>query len=263
MYCSNCEQCVFLDKSKTCNVNQLYNVGNETIATFGVCKFFRTTKWVGLNRSQNLSELESIAQEELGLSFDMIVLYDPSKHSEEDLSLSLDDWWHKPWCKKIVVANIGETENPNSQIRQLLSYSCVKSIPSENLKINIAIERNPNGYYGEILRLSDEIKSRLFMVVEAGNAVVNLTYLDRLLQGGNFPGVFWHFPEIGMGRSADDRMSNNVTLYPRHPVFGLYMTNPYRALATGAQSFADDLNNEEINPSQYKLDFSVSECLIA
>jgi len=239
MIATNCGKCCFLTKSihgLKCAAGQFCNINEgQQVVTPGCCKLQRSSKWEQKQLAgKSTEDLLKTVREEMGLRFNLVVIFDEQVHTSEFLEKTLNDTWYHKFCSEIIVADLTGNEK-----REGLSIDFVKQYDGPTkIKTDCVVEHGEShpAAIRRVVKLFAK-KGNYLMVVPAGQKISNLDKLDQHLRNVDTRVAFWHFP-IRCG---------NTTLVEKYPYYGLYLLKPYLcfsrpflAIQEGAEPVAND-----------------------
>lgn len=194
---TKCTNCCFLTETEQCSFKQYCYKDKDDILTPGFCRLKRNNKY------KNIINLEEIVIEEISLDFTLIVLFNENKNTIEDLKKTIMPEWIEQYCDKIIIM-----DNTLNRSNILMNYHQ----ENPNIKINFIMD-NSNFQIG-IKRFCKNIKTKYFMVIEAGSWICYLNYLDVYLRTGASRAMHWYFPT---------KTSDKISI-EHNNIFGLYIT---------------------------------------
>lgn len=207
---TKCSDCCFF-RSGQCSANQWMEEGEEAFAR-GYCHLKRTQAWQKQYPQLNEIALLALIKRELGLKFDLLVLFDENTFTYNDLDRTINtQGWKDEFCTKIMIADITGNEDRQENI----SKRFLENNTKENLVplyVDQSIDRENSAR--TIDRLYKKFNSRYFLVLTAGQIVNNLTTLNRSLTTHVGRAVHWRFP-IKINETYIDFIYPFVGLYHR------------------------------------------------
>lgn len=206
---TKCDNCCFLKQDQQghgCVLGQLCYRDNDdnNIYTPGCCRLKRNAKWNEVIRKNNLDPQKQVFQE-CKLVFSMIVVFNDDIHNINDIKYTIEhDQWYKKYCNKIIIASSKKSKNS----KLLIDY--VKE------KNNIIVDFTMDGAKDHVIikRISRNITTRYFMIIEAGKQIENLDCFNNILSNGSSHALYWYFPE----------KYGNTIVSKVDPMYGLYLT---------------------------------------
>ena len=238
MISTGCEGCCFLRADsqgvRGCILGKMCMVKNGHVVAPGYCRHCRSLKWASKQGTSDVEGLLGKVSKELKLKFDMLVIFDESKNTINDLYRTLDSNWYAECASKVIIADVtGFGERKNIALEYLKSIE--HKIPT--LVDSSAEHETPQQLEDTTRRLSKKINAPFFLVIPAGKVLNNMVSLNFVVE--NIPSrvVYWGFP-ILVGTSA---------LIQYDLGYGLFATIPYMSLTKSpeAKSFTDQLGKEE------------------
>ncbi len=238
MLTTGCEECCFLkqdDKGKGCVLGQFCTVQDEQIFAPGYCRMCRSHKWVKKQNTTELKQLYTKVLEERSLKFDMLIFFDESKNSVEDLGRTLNADWYVKYVEKIIIMDttgFGNRKNLALQYIQSRKHTVPIVVDSS------VVHESPDQREETIRRVSKQVTSPFFLVIPAGSMPRDFDAFAKKIQHETNRVIHWSIPET-MGFTM---------IVPNHLCYGLFITTPYKALIKSSitQSFAELLRIEEI-----------------
>jgi len=252
MITTGCNGCCFFvekDSMKGCSLNQLcVSSDDNSVVAPGYCRQCRSHQWAKKQKSNNPQDLLQAVVRENALKFDMLVLFDEQRHSLEALQLTLDSDWYLQYANKIIIVDVtGFGDRKNIALKYLKTNKNTTPIIVDSSRLH----ESPDEKEDTISRISKQITSPFFLVISAGNRVVNMDALATKV--GVMPSrvIHWSFPLL-WGRTA---------VVPYEMDHGLFLTKPYLALNRSDvnKSFSQILRKEE-EELKMRLSWFCSEC---
>jgi len=246
---TGCEGCCFLKqdtKGRGCGLHQLCVVKDNRIYAPGYCRLCRSRKWAEKHGTTDIEQLCKHVIDECSLEFDMLVFFDESIHHITDLQRTLNSDWYLYYAKNIIIMDVtGFGKRNNSALQYLRSKShIVPTIVDSSVNHETSDQREAT-----IRRLSKQVKSPFFLVIDAGTVLHNLDVFAKKIQNIPTRVIHWSFPH----------MIGATTIVSHKLDHGLFVTIPYRALTQSPEilpdqsivvkSFTEELRKEEIETS--------------
>lgn len=251
MLTTGCEGCCFLKqdtKGKRCALSQMCVQGNGITFAPGYCRFCRSHKW---QQEQNTTDLQQLYQktlDERALKFDMLIIFDETVHTNDDLNATLRSDWYQTYVQKIIIVDVtGFEKKQNVALQYIQNQLNVVSIMVDSSVNHESIDQRNN----TLRRLSKQIAAPFFMVIPAGKMVTNFDYFAAIIQYMSSRVIHWSFP----------LMVGGIAAVPYQFHYGLFITKPYLALMKSPEieSFTQRLRKEEIK-TQMGLSWFCTDC---
>ncbi|KKN98927.1 hypothetical protein LCGC14_0141720 [marine sediment metagenome] len=254
MITTDCERCCFLDRrgcAKKCVLKQVFALKNEQAFAPGYCRLCRSSKWAKKQNTTELSELQREVLEECGLKFDLLIFFDESLNSIEDLDHTLDPNWYFHYANKIIIVDVTgfgshrenlalQYINKRQSTLTLSNLVCedAGSIPNTPIVANSSSSHEPI-QDGEktIKRISKLITSPFFLAIPAGSTISPEKFRQFASMVRRVPSrvIHWSFPY---------KMGSTI-FTPYNLTYGLFITKPYLHLTESDKSFTERLRDEE------------------
>lgn len=238
MITTGCEGCCFFRADSKgvggCTLGKVCVVKDGHVIAPGYCRYCRSSQWAGKKGTSDIKELYGEVVKELQLKFDMLVIFNESKNTIEDLKKTLDSDWYVKYASKIIIADVtGFGKRKNLAIEYLDSKE--HKVPTV---VDISAEpETPKQLKDTIRRLSKQVTSPLFLVLPAGKIINNMESLAFAV--GDIPSrvIHWGFPILAA--------LSTIVQYELE--YGLFVTIPYTSLTKSpqAESFTKQLREEE------------------
>jgi len=237
MITTGCEGCCFLhkdDQGKGCVLNQLCALKNGKVFAPGYCRMCRSHKWAKRQHTTDVGQLYQKVIEERALRMDLLVFFDESRNTIEDLRKTLDVDWYVPYTSRVIIMDVTGFGNRQNIA---LQYLKTKKQSTEMVIDSSALHESFDHRGDTVRRLSKQVKSPFFMAIPAGNAFRNFQIFAEMIQHVPSRVIHWSFP-FTIGTTA---------IAPLQFHYGLFITAPYRALMTSSQAepFMTQLKKEE------------------
>ncbi len=164
---SPCLSCCFL-KDRKCFLNKFCVDNGKTIFAPGFCRLYRPQKWGEQNKDLDLIKLERKARSESAFKYDLIILFDNTKNTIEELknSLCID---HLE-CKQIIIADITKQENDKTEIINIFKdrqrYTVIP------IKLDILLDMSETIDQG-IKRISKLCNEKYFVIILCGKQILS------------------------------------------------------------------------------------------
>ncbi len=234
MVTTGCEGCCFLrqdNKGKGCSLGQFCVTNSERTFAPGYCRLCRSHKWA---RRQGSANLYKAVVDKCALKFDMLVLFDESRNSIEDLEHTLSSDWYVKYAEKVIIMDVtgfGDRKNTALQYLKSREHSVHTIVDSSVVHETVDLREET------MRRFSKKVTAPFFLVISAGQKIKNLHVLSNIVQ--YFPSrvIHWLFShEIGM-----------TAIIPNSLHSGLFVTIPYQKLMKSpeVESFSQQLRKEE------------------
>lgn len=251
MITTGCEGCCFLkhDKiGKGCILQQLCALQDGQAFAPGYCRQCRSTKWAAKQDKTDIAKLLHKTIEENELKMDLLVFFDETVHTVDNLRRTLGtDWYVKYTNNVIIIDTTGFGERRNLALQYLKSKE--HSVPT--IVDSSVAKELPSQREATIRRLSAKVTAPFFMTIPAGSVVNNILLFSKTVQYVPSRVIQWSFPMM-IGRTM---------ISPTNAHYGLFLTKPYRALTKSpeVESFSKQLSIEE-KEMKMRLSWFCSEC---
>jgi len=247
--CDGC--CFFVDKDsvKGCSLNQLcVSSDKNSVIAPGYCRQCRSHQWAKKQKSNNPQDLLLAVVKENALRFDMLVLFDENIHSIEALKLTLDSDWYAKYANKVIIVDVtGFGNRKNIALEYLRDNKSTVPVTVDSSRLHESLDEKG----GTIRRISKQVTSPFFLVISAGNRIVNMDALSSKVEAMPSRVIHWSFPLL-WGRTA---------VVPYEMDHGLFLTKPYLSINKSdiEKSFSQVLREEE-EEMKMRLSWFCSEC---
>ncbi len=254
MITTGCEGCCFFRTDSKgvggCTLGKVCVVKDGHVVAPGYCRYCRSSQWAGKQGTSDIKELSDEVSKELKLKFDMLVIFDESKNTLEDLKKTLDSDWYVKYASKIIIADVtGFGKRKNLALEYLDSKE--HEVPTV---VDISSEPETTKQLEDtVRRLSKQVTSSLFLVLPAGRIINNMDSLVFAVEKIPSRVIHWGFPHV-VGTTA---------LIQYNLGYGLFITKPYVSLTKSpqAESFTKQLREEE-NEMGMGFTWLCSECCV-
>jgi hypothetical protein len=201
----------------------------------GYCRFCRSYKWRRKQDTVDLSQLYQKILDERALKFDMLVIFDETIHTIDDLDRTLESTWYQQCVQKIIIVDVtGFGNRENLALQYIKKRINIIPIVIDSSVIHESIDQRND----TLRRLSKQIIAPFFMVIPAGRKIDNFDYFATMIKYMPIRVIHWSFPfTVG-----------ETTIMPNQLHYGLFITAPYRAIMKSpeTESFTQQLRKEEI-----------------
>lgn len=237
MITTGCEGCCFLrqdDNGKGCDAQQLCELKDGQMFAPGYCRVCRSNKWASKQDEAGITNLLHRTIEENELKMDLLVLFDETVHTIENLKRTLGIDWYVKYTRNVIIVDVtgfGERKNLALQYLESREHS-VPTVANSSVYHESIVEREAT-----IRRISTKVTAPFFMTIPAGNIVSNMPLLAKTVQFVPNRVIYWSFP-VMMGMTI---------IAPTNAHYGLFITKPYRTLTKSPESepFSKQLVAEE------------------
>lgn len=262
MITTNCEACCFFKQDaqgKGCIAQQLCITHDNKVLAPGYCRICRSHNWRQKQNITDNSELYRTIILENALCCDLVIIFDETLNTIDDLRRTLSNNWYCGVVQKIIIADVtgfGDRKNIALQCMKEKKEQKDKKLASDltepPIVVDSSVERETSEYRAQtIKRLSKMITSSFFMVIPAGHLLNNINALTKLIQDVPSRVIHWSFPfQIG-----------GTTILYDQSNYGLYLTHPYKSIVRdpNTNSFMQRLKKEELEIDM-KLSWLCSDC---